>query len=61
MKNKLLLFFVAFSFSVVFAQKNVAVIGAGMAGVSVAYHIKKEHPEAEVFVFEKAEIAGENA
>lgn len=45
----------------VFAQKRVAIVGAGIAGVATAHYIKASDPNAAVTVFEKNDEIGGNA
>lgn len=61
MKTFLLSLILSLSFYAIYAQKTVAIIGGGMAGISAAYHIHQKHPDAKVYVFEKARKAGGNA
>lgn len=50
----------AISFSS-FSQTKVAVIGGGMAGVSVTHYLSQFDKEAEIVLFERAHILGGNA
>lgn len=38
--------------------KNVAIIGAGISGLSFAYYLKKYHPSTKFTIYEKSEKAG---
>lgn len=39
-------------------SKNIAIIGAGITGLSSAYFIKKQHPECSVTIYEASNRAG---
>ncbi|MCG7338369.1 protoporphyrinogen oxidase [Staphylococcus sp. ACRSN] len=39
-------------------SKNIAIIGAGITGLSSAYFIKKQHPECSVTIYESSNRAG---
>lgn len=43
------------------AQRNVPIVGGGMAGVATAHFILKSDPSAKVTIFEKNKILGGNA
>ena len=39
-------------------SKNIAIIGAGITGLSAAYYLKKEHPDFDVTIIEAANRTG---
>jgi glycine/D-amino acid oxidase-like deaminating enzyme len=41
------------------AEYDAVVVGAGILGLSTAYHIKKEHPNTEILVIDKLSAAGQ--
>ena len=43
------------------AQYDVVVVGAGIVGLSTAYYIKKENPNAQVLVVDKFNAAGQGS
>lgn len=61
LKFQLAFFLILLVCSYASAQKVVAILGSGTAGLSVAHSIHLKHPEASVLVFEKESKAGGNA
>ncbi|RLI11821.1 FAD-binding oxidoreductase [Candidatus Bathyarchaeota archaeon] len=43
------------------AEYDAVVVGAGIVGLSTAYHIKKENPDAQVLVVDKFNAAGQGS
>jgi L-2-hydroxyglutarate oxidase LhgO len=41
------------------AEYDVAIVGAGILGLSAAYHIKNTHPDAEMLIIDKLSSAGQ--
>jgi FAD-dependent oxidoreductase domain-containing protein 1 len=40
-------------------EYDAVVVGAGILGLSTAYHVKKEHPNAEILLIDKLSAAGQ--
>jgi glycine/D-amino acid oxidase-like deaminating enzyme len=40
-------------------EYDAVIVGAGILGLSTAYHIKKEHPNAEILLIDKLNAAGQ--
>jgi oxygen-dependent protoporphyrinogen oxidase len=40
---------------------KIAIIGAGVSGLSLAYYLRKYSPETEIVVYEQADRVGGNA
>ncbi|MDH5754009.1 MAG: FAD-dependent oxidoreductase, partial [Candidatus Bathyarchaeota archaeon] len=40
-------------------EYDAVIVGAGILGLSTAYHIKKEHPNAEILLIDKLSAAGQ--
>jgi len=41
------------------AEHDVVIVGAGILGLSTAYHIKKTHPDTDILVIDKLSGPGQ--